>query len=89
MQADRFDRDGKAFGSGHQSEFQAQRNRIGGVLLVPGWVNLRVRDGQYTEKRSVAVSSLRRYHPPGVFRAKRGDDVNPSAAYGVAPRTVP
>ena len=55
VQADRFDRDGKAFGSGHQSEFQAQRNRIGGLLLVPGWVNLRVRDGKYTEKRSVAV----------------------------------
>ena len=55
VQADRFDRDGKAFGSGHPTEFQAQRNRIGGLLLVPGWVNNCVRDTKYIEKRSVAV----------------------------------
>ena len=55
VQADRFDRDGKAFGSGHPADFQAQRNRIGGLLLVPGWVNNRVGDMEYTEKRSAAV----------------------------------
>ena len=55
VQADRFDRDGRAFGRGHPADFQAQRNRIGGLLLVPGWVNGRVRDMEYTEKRSAAV----------------------------------
>ena len=35
----------------HQADFQAQRNRIGALLLVPGWVNNRVRDKTYAKKR--------------------------------------
>ncbi len=66
VQADRFRRDGKSFGSGHQAHFQAQRNRIGGLLLVPGWVNNRVRDKKYPEKRSASIY-------PNVERRKNSD----------------
>ena len=35
----------------HKAEFQAQRNRIGALLLVPGWVNNRVGAKTYAKKR--------------------------------------
>lgn len=36
---------------GDEEAFQAQRNRIGALLLVPGWVNNCVRDKTYAAKR--------------------------------------
>ncbi len=71
VQADRFDRDGEAFGSGQQSEFQAQRNRIGGLLLVPGWVNNTLRDRAYADKRRAERRKTLLY--PNVERRKNRD----------------
>ena len=47
--ADHFERHDREFG--HEADFQAQRNRIGALLLMPGWVNNRVSDKTYAEKR--------------------------------------
>ena len=47
--ADHFERHVQEFG--HEADFQAQRNRIGALLLMPGWVNNRVSDKTYAEKR--------------------------------------
>ena len=47
--ADHFERHVHEFR--HEADFQAQRNRIGALLLVPGWVNNRLRDKTYAVKR--------------------------------------
>ena len=58
--ADHFERHVQEFG--HEADFQAQRNRIGALLLMPGWVNNSVSDKTYAEKRRAPeYSSVERW----------------------------
>ena len=71
VQADRFDRDGAGFGHRHPADFQAQRNRIGGLLLVPGWVNNTLGDWTYADKRKAERRGTAVY--PNVERRRNRD----------------
>ena len=58
----------------HPADFQAQRNRIGALLLVPGWVNNRVRDKTYAAKRkheAPEYSNVERWKDRGRQRLRR------------------